>query len=390
MRHFAGLVVFICMFAPTLVGAQGLVPCGGPGQEQCQTCHVVVIMNNVLMWTMSILALLAGIVILVIGFSFVTSRGEAGVIQKGKRMFANIFIGLIIVFVAWLTVDLIAKNLINGAIVEGPWNVISCVDQPVFRVGLPDILTIRLLQCNDPDLTDEEYVALGCLDIDLDKPRDVLIDAGYRITQCALNFTPTQCVDWCLAEGGTLRPGTQVEGGVEGEYYCIVSPRQSYGGRCEVMTGGPCTITNLTRYFGARADEASRICSIESGGNPVFSTTDLCCGPSGNCNGAPSFSGGIFQINILAHADKIPGCTGNFYNRNGSTIQGDCVVHKTNSNGVTYCAGWSCEITDAITYNRCIEATTDVTLNLEIASQLFQDSGFQPWTTSANTCSIPF
>ena len=140
--------------------------------------------------------------------------------------------------------------------------------------------------------------------------------------------------------------------------------------------------------FGDRAREASIICNKESGGTPIRSGSDLCCGPDGDCSGAPSFSGGYFQINVLAHADKIPGCTpGAFYEANGTAgIQGDCV--RRNARGV--CTGWSCTITDRTMYNTCMRVTTNSALNFDIAEDLYRSRGFQPWSWSARICSVPF
>jgi hypothetical protein len=142
--------------------------------------------------------------------------------------------------------------------------------------------------------------------------------------------------------------------------------------------------------FGARAAEASIICNKESGGSPVRSGSDLCCGPGGNCSGAPSFSGGYFQINVLAHADKIPGCTpGAFFQPNGSAgVQGDCV--RRNGEGI--CTGWSCTITNTAMYNKCMQVTTNSALNFQIAEQLYNNRGqrFNDWSWSARRCSISF
>jgi len=61
-------------------------------------------------------------------------------------------------------------------------------------------------------------------------------------------------------------------------------------GRCDVAVSGPCTVQNLTPYFGANAEKASRICHAESSGNP--NTINNKC---------PDWSVGLFQINLYAH-----------------------------------------------------------------------------------------
>ncbi len=49
--------VFVYMIPPTL--AAGLVPCGGEGQEACQTCHVVILIDGVVDWLIVILSIVA-------------------------------------------------------------------------------------------------------------------------------------------------------------------------------------------------------------------------------------------------------------------------------------------------------------------------------------------
>jgi hypothetical protein len=163
----------------------------------------------------------------------------------------------------------------------------------------------------------------------------------------------------------------------------------SGGGSCSAITSSSnvCNPTNLARYFGSRAEEASRICNKESGGRAVNSSTDICCGTNGCQSGDPSFSGGIFQINVLANARHIPGCSSTFFKKNGTkTAQGDCV--QRNSKGI--CTGWSCEITDTAMYSKCMQATKDSNLNLQVAGSLYQQAGgFKPWNWSRKLCNIP-
>ena len=157
------------------------------------------------------------------------------------------------------------------------------------------------------------------------------------------------------------------------------------GGSCEPVTKGACTPGNLEKYFPGRGEEASKICNLESGGNPISSQTD-------KCKNGQSFSGGLFQINIIAHADKIPGCNINELVvdtslRNGKI--GSCAVpEKTNANGVTYCPRWSCEIKNTDMYNTCMKAATNQETNLKIASELFKQSSFQPWQKSKVACGV--
>jgi hypothetical protein len=109
------------------------------------------------------------------------------------------------------------------------------------------------------------------------------------------------------------------------------------------------------------------------------------------CRDGSSFSGGWFQINIIAHADRIPGCSGAFAVY-GSGVQGDCLDSRTSSNGIRYCAKRDCEVIDSNKYNACRRAVEQWSVNSAIASDLYRESGndFTPWQYSAGLCGAPY
>lgn len=357
---FILLALFLTM--PIVAYAAGLVPCDGidqvTGAPDCQLCYFVDLMQNILKWLVTILSIVMSIIIMVSGFRLVVSTGNASEMQAAKSMITNAFIGFVIVLSAWLLMDYIMKAFLPGGNTSiGPWNKIQCVGQP-------------------------QAVMKGSLG---------LINGGTLTQTCtpatppATGFDCTSQIAACTAGNGTP---TVVNNGQE---VSCNYPASAYGGSCNQITdtSNPCheSNANMQAAFGSRATEAAIICNKESGGAPINSGSDLCCGPSGNCSGAPSFSGGYFQINVLSEANKIPGCTpGAFYNKNGSTAQGNCV--RRNNAGI--CTGWSCQITDMTMYNKCMEATKDPALNFQVAQTLFKSRGFQPWANSAKKCSVPY
>ena len=73
----------------------------------------------------------------------------------------------------------------------------------------------------------------------------------------------------------------------------INSYMQKTSGNCSVITSGECSVENLKNIFGGKADKASMICNVESGGI-VFSKSN-----SDYCSvGQTTFSFGLFQINL--------------------------------------------------------------------------------------------
>lgn len=153
------------------------------------------------------------------------------------------------------------------------------------------------------------------------------------------------------------------------------------GGSCSVMENGACAQSKLGCFGDTTA--ASKVCNLESGGGRVKiqSATDL-------CKDGKSFSGGVFQINVLANHSKIPGCSDDFFEKKGSSAQGDCLLPKTNSKGVEYCAIRDCKITNESKYDQCMKQIYDEKTNLEIACNLYSNGGFTHWQTSAKACSV--
>jgi len=346
---------------PLVSLAAGLVPCGGAGEPGCQMCYFVTLIQNIFGWLVTILSIVVALIFIFAGFKLVTSGGNQSEKSAAKSLITSAFIGFVIVLAAWILIDLGIKALLpgtTGATRIGPWNTIQCADQPV---------------------SDASQASAG------------LANGAVLTSNCSPATPPATGYDCssqqaaCTAAGGTSTVNTTDPANPRVD--CAYPP-SAYTGSCNEVTdpSNACSPANLS-MFGARAQDASIICNKESGGAPVKSGSDLCCGPSGNCSGAPSFSGGYFQVNILSNAASIPGCTPRaFFNSNGSSIQGNCV--RRNANNI--CTGWSCEITDMAMYNTCMKVTTDAALNFQIAKTLFDARGFQPWANSARLCSISF
>lgn len=158
------------------------------------------------------------------------------------------------------------------------------------------------------------------------------------------------------------------------------------GGSCEEMTTGDCT-TDKLGCFGAAAGQASQICSVESGGlRNARSGTDL-------CKDGTSFSHGLFQVNIVAHGGRYPGCEAGIIEKRGSGTQGKCIKEVTNSVGVKYCAIRDCNIVRGkeSAYDSCLRALQDPAKNIEYACELYADRGgnWKDWEITAGRCSLP-
>ncbi len=137
--------------------------------------------------------------------------------------------------------------------------------------------------------------------------------------------------------------------------------------RCTPVTSGPCATANLST-FGSKAEGMSKLCNIESGGNPASSSqTDV--GADGK-----SFSFGLFQINLLANGVYVKDSSGNscanlFTLTDGSPINGVNYI-KTNSSGRIY---YDAKLKSGMEnkYNDCVAVLKDPAQNIAVAKILF-------------------
>ncbi|MDD5606729.1 MAG: hypothetical protein PHN37_02605 [Candidatus Pacebacteria bacterium] len=108
-------LLILIVLLPVFVSA-GLVPCGGPGQDPCNICHLFVLANNIvrfllfnLLPILIPLMIVAGGVVLIIAYVD-PSKGPEN-IQKARAIFKTVIIGTILVYTAWIIVNLFFQVL---------------------------------------------------------------------------------------------------------------------------------------------------------------------------------------------------------------------------------------------------------------------------------------
>ncbi len=118
---------------PGYISGQGgfgwIVPCGNPGQEACQACHLVKLAENVVNFFVYFSIAIATLMFAWAGILYVSSATNPKNIETAHGIFWSVFVGLIIVLSAWLVVDTIMKTFVKESSF-GPWNKIQCVPQP--------------------------------------------------------------------------------------------------------------------------------------------------------------------------------------------------------------------------------------------------------------------
>lgn len=141
VQAFLYAVAGMFLIAPFLVFGQSdvsLVPCKG---IECQACHAITLVQNILNFIVMIAGGVAVLLFSYAGFLMLTAAGNTGKIEKGKDVFWNVVIGMVIILAGWLIIDTIMKAMFQGSALSatqgfGAWNEINCVD-PVSRTNAP-------------------------------------------------------------------------------------------------------------------------------------------------------------------------------------------------------------------------------------------------------------
>ena len=123
----AGVVTFVLMLtiAPALASAANIptiVPCGNTGEQPCTVCDLAKLAQNVLNAAIYLAVVLSAVLFAWAGFLYLTNVGNSGGVSKAKEVFANVFIGLIIILAGWLVIDVVMRAFVGAPL--QPWNAI--------------------------------------------------------------------------------------------------------------------------------------------------------------------------------------------------------------------------------------------------------------------------
>ena len=115
------------VLAPVFASADGLVPCGGENEDPCTLCHLFVMLKRAIDFLIAppggIVFIIATLMLVAGGVMFLVSSGEPDKIATAKKTMTNAILGLIIIFSAWLFINLFYSVMGYG---WGEWNEIDC------------------------------------------------------------------------------------------------------------------------------------------------------------------------------------------------------------------------------------------------------------------------
>lgn len=131
MKKVFLIIFWALILSPLLAQAAGLVPCGGKGEPKCQFCHFFILYDNIVKFLLfptatngnvPIVPTIAVLMIAIGGAMFYLSAEDPSMINKAKSLLTAVGIGLVLVYGAWLIVDLFLTAL---GFSDG-WNIINC------------------------------------------------------------------------------------------------------------------------------------------------------------------------------------------------------------------------------------------------------------------------
>ena len=103
------LLFFILLksFFLPFVSFAALVPCGpGTSKPNCQLCDLFVMFKNIVNFIIfDIVPPLAALIIAIGGFIWIFSMGEPDKIERAKKLFLAVGLGLLIIYGAWAIIN---------------------------------------------------------------------------------------------------------------------------------------------------------------------------------------------------------------------------------------------------------------------------------------------
>ena len=104
------LLLFIII--PNFAGAQGIVPCGNPGQDACTIKYFFVMLVNIYEFIVKMIATPLAVIAIIVGAIFMMiSGGNPNLMSRGKEVLKLAIIGLVLVFGSYLIIDFILTTI---------------------------------------------------------------------------------------------------------------------------------------------------------------------------------------------------------------------------------------------------------------------------------------
>jgi hypothetical protein len=107
--------------------AKGLVPCGGPNETACTTCHLFELLKNVIDFiTLRFMPIVAAALFVWAGLQMIISAGNSGKLEAAKGLLKNTIIAVGIILLAWLIVNSVLQVVAGDKDISKSWYKLEC------------------------------------------------------------------------------------------------------------------------------------------------------------------------------------------------------------------------------------------------------------------------
>jgi len=111
---FTIIILFLLLVPVATLFADGIVPCGGAGEDPCDFNYALILVNNIINFLLYTFAVpVATVMFAYAGWLFLSAAGDSGQVTRAKSITWSVVVGLVIALAAWLIVNTITSSLLS-------------------------------------------------------------------------------------------------------------------------------------------------------------------------------------------------------------------------------------------------------------------------------------
>lgn len=214
-----GLIVFAAPVFAGHIQYHPLVQCGlQPGEgvppeytQDCTKCDFLKLLKNLIDFVLLFIVPVVGtLLILISGFMILLGGATPATISRGKTIFWNVFIGIVIIATSWLMVNFLLKSLAGGGDAADKWYQLECIETEVStRIRVEGVIPDEEVELpSDPNVELNKTRATEILGLPQNIGLSTSADCGgsfnarQNIIDMATGLFPAVCSPECICEIG--------------------------------------------------------------------------------------------------------------------------------------------------------------------------------------------
>lgn len=216
-----GLIVFAVPVFAGHIQYHPLIQCGlQPGEGilpeytlDCTECDFLKLFKNIIDFILFFVVPIIGtLLILISGFMILLGGAVPATISRGKKIFWNVLIGIVIILTSWLIVNFVLKSIAGGSDAADKWYQLECTETKVstktkFEGVIPDE---EAELPSGPGIGQNKILATEILSLSRNIGLSTSADcgnsfhAGQNILDMATGLFPAVCSPECICQSGGL------------------------------------------------------------------------------------------------------------------------------------------------------------------------------------------